>query len=132
MVELEELRRLLLFEALSDEQRAALLEAGGEITFTDGEGLFHEGEPADCWWILLDGILQGVRRANRESPVVIMTMENPGQWAGGFQAWNAGGNYMATARGLGSGRMFRVPASELGRLAREWFPFGVHLIEGFF
>ena len=37
-----------------------------------------------------------------------MTMENPGQWAGGFQAWNAGGNYMATGRGVGSGRMFRV------------------------
>jgi signal transduction histidine kinase len=28
--------------------------------------------------------------------------------------------------------MFRVPASDLGRLARQWFPFSVHLIEGFF
>ena len=28
--------------------------------------------------------------------------------------------------------MFRVPAKELGRLANEWSPFGVHMIQGFF
>ncbi len=131
-MELDELRKLFLFEALAEDRLVALSEVGEEITFVDGEELFQEGTPADFWWILLEGTVQGVRRAGRESPVVIMTMENPGQWAGGFQAWNAGGNYMATARGLGSGRMFRVPASELGRLARQWFPFSVHLIEGFF
>jgi len=131
-MELDELRKLFLFEALPDERVVSLLEVGEEITFADGEELFHEGQPADFWWILLDGNVQLVRRAGRESPVVIMTMENPGQWAGGFQAWNAGGNYMATGRGVGSGRMFRVAADDLGRLARHWFPFSVHLIEGFF
>ena len=131
-MELDELRTLFLFEALPDERLRALSEVGEEITFTDGEELFHEGKPADYWWILLEGNVQLVRRAGRESPVVIMTMENAGQWAGGFQAWNAGGNYMATGRGAGSGRMLRVAADDLGRLAREWFPFSVHLIEGFF
>ena len=131
-MELDELRSLFLFEALPEERVVSLLEVGEEITFADGEELFHEGQPADFWWILLDGHVQLVRRAGRESPVVIMTMENPGQWAGGFQAWNAGGNYMATGRGVGSGRMFRVAADDLGRLARQWFPFSVHLIEGFF
>jgi signal transduction histidine kinase len=28
--------------------------------------------------------------------------------------------------------MFRVPSAALGGMAQEWFPFGVHLIEGFF
>ena len=131
-MELEVLRKLFLFEALPDERIEALCEVGEDITFGDGEELFHEGLPADYWWILIEGNVQLVRRAGRESPVVIMTMENPGQWAGGFQAWNAGGNYMATGRGVGSGRMFRVAAEDLGRLARQWFPFSVHLIEGFF
>ena len=36
------------------------------------------------------------------------------------------------ARGASTGRMFRVPSATLGELARAWFPFGVHLIEGFF
>ena len=131
-MELEELRTLFLFEALPDERIEALCEVGEDVAFSDGEELFHEGLPADHWWILIEGNVQLVRRAGRESPVVIMTMENPGQWAGGFQAWNAGGNYMATGRGVGSGRMFRVAADDLGRLARQWFPFSVHLIEGFF
>ena len=131
-MELDQLRTLFLFDALPDDRLAVLLEVGEEITFTDGEELFHEGKPADHWWILLEGNVQLVRRAGRESPVVIHTMENPGQWAGGFQAWNAEGSYLATGRGVGSGRMFRIPASDLGRLARLWFPFSVHLIEGFF
>jgi signal transduction histidine kinase len=131
-MELDELRKLFLFEALPDERIEAICEVGEDIIFTDGDELFHEGQPADFWWILIEGNVQLVRRAGRESPVVIMTMENPGQWAGGFQAWNAGGNYMATGRGSGSGRMFRVAADDLGRFARQWFPFSVHLIEGFF
>ena len=57
-------------------------------------------------------------------------MSNPGQWAGGFQAWDGHGVYMATARGVLPGRMLKVPAESLGEVAREWFPFGVHLIAG--
>ena len=37
---------------------------------------------------------------------------------------------MATARGVAPGRLLRVPAAALGEVAREWFPFGVHLISG--
>ena len=117
-MELEELREVVPVRGLPDERLEALCEVGEEVTFSDGEELFHEGKPADFWWILIEGNVQLVRRAGRESPVVIMTMENPGQWAGGFQAWNAGGNYMATGRGVGSGRMFRV-AAERPRAARS-------------
>jgi signal transduction histidine kinase len=59
-------------------------------------------------------------------------MDVPGQWAGGFRAWDDTTGYLATFRGASEGRVFRVPATSLGALAREWFPFGVHLITGFF
>ena len=36
------------------------------------------------------------------------------------------------ARAATPGRMFKLPAPALSTLAREWFPFGVHLIEGIF
>ena len=71
-MELEELRKLFLFEALPDERIEAICEVGEDVTFTDGEELFHEGQPADFWWILIEGNVQLVRRAGRESPVVIM------------------------------------------------------------
>jgi signal transduction histidine kinase len=126
------LHGLFLFDALSEEQLLDLLAAGHEFRFDEGTELFHEGEPADHWWVLVEGRVELVRRAGREEAVVLMTMEKPGQWAGGFRAWDGSSSYLATARGASTGKMFRVPSEELGEIARSWFPFGVHLIEGFF
>ena len=46
---IDDLRPLFVFEVVSDEHLAELLAAGEEVRFDDGEELFHEGEPADCW-----------------------------------------------------------------------------------
>ena len=59
-------------------------------------------------------------------------MDRPGVWAGGFRAWADSAGYLATGRAAGAGRMLRVPAASLGELVRTWFPFGIHMIEGFF
>jgi signal transduction histidine kinase len=131
-MDIDDLRDLFVLDGLSDEQLAGLLAAGEEVRFDEGKELFREGDPADFWWVLLDGRVDLVRRAGREEAVVMLTMERPGVWAGGFQAWNPSSSYLATARGASSGRMFRVPSGALGELTRSWFPFGVHLIEGFF
>jgi signal transduction histidine kinase len=128
----DDLRPLFVFGGLSDEQLAELLAAGEEVRFEPGIELFHEGERATAWWVLVDGSIELVRRAGREEAVVMMTMDRPGQWAGGFSAWDDESSYLATARSASSGRLFRVPSESLGKLARAWFPFGVHLIAGFF
>jgi signal transduction histidine kinase len=59
-------------------------------------------------------------------------MDRPGIWAGGFLAWTDAAGYLATGLGDGAGRVLRVPADRLAELAHAWFPFGVHLIAGFF
>jgi signal transduction histidine kinase len=128
----DDLRDLFLFEGLTNAQLDELAAAGESIPFGTGEELFHEGNPADFWWVLLDGTVELVRRAGREEAVVMMTMDRPGLWAGGFRAWNDASSYLATARGGKPGRMFRVPSPALAKLAHRWFPFGLHLIEGFF
>ena len=127
----DELRPIFLFDGITDAQLADLAAISEKVAFEEHEELFHEGAPADHWWVLLDGQLQIVRRAGRSEPVVMMTMERPGQWAGGFQAWTDAG-YLATGRGAAAGHMLKVPAADLGRLATEWTPFGVHLVKGFF
>ena len=90
-----------------------------------------QGDPADFWWVLLEGRVELLRRAGREESVVA-TMDRPGVWAGGFRAWADSAGYLATGRAAGAGRMLRVPAASLGELVRTWFPFGIHMIEGFF
>jgi len=131
-MDVKDLRPLFLFEALTDSQLRQLVAAGDEVHFEEGQELFKEGDPADCWWVLLEGQVSIVRRAGREAAIVMMTMERPGQWAGGFHAWDESSQYLATAKAVTTGRMFRLRSWELGQLTREWFPFGVHLIQGFF
>ncbi len=131
-MQLDDLRPLFIFDGVSDDELRLLLEAGEEVPFHEGMELFREGTPADWWWVLVDGMVDLVRQAGREEPVVMRTMDRPGLWAGGFRAWDQTSSYLATGRGASDGRMFRVPSTALGDLARAWFPFGVHLIEGFF
>jgi len=128
---IDDLRGVFLFEGLSDEQLGDLVAAGDEVRFGSGDVLFREGEAADFWWVLLAGRVELLRRTRWEETVAGV-MDRPGVWAGGFQAWSDQAGYLATARGASSGVMLRVPAKALGELARAWFPFGVHLIEGFF
>jgi signal transduction histidine kinase len=130
-MQLEDLRALFIFDGVSDDKLRQLLAAGEEVQFYEGMELFREAAPADWWWVLVDGLVELVRQAGREEPVV-MRMDRPGLWAGGFRAWDQASSYLATGRGASEGRMFRVPSAALGELARDWFPFGVHLIEGFF
>jgi signal transduction histidine kinase len=127
----DELRSIFLFESLTDEQLGALIEVADEVRFQPGDVLFREGDPAEFWWVLLDGRVDLLRRSGHEESVV-GTFERPGVWSGGFLAWTDKAGYLGTGRAVSPGRMLKVPARALGDLARTWSAFGVHLIEGFF
>src|SRR5689334_15389498 len=124
-----ELRALPLLGGLDDAQLGALLDAGEMVAFGPGQPLFVEQKPADSWWVLLEGTVDLVRHTGSED-TVIGAMATPGQWAGGFRAWDEHGVYMASGRGGTPGRVLRVPAERLRVLADEWFPLGVHLLQG--
>ena len=67
----DELRPIFLFDGLTDAQLADLAAVSEKVEFEANEELFKEGDPADFWWVLLDGTVQIVRRAGRSEPVVI-------------------------------------------------------------
>jgi signal transduction histidine kinase len=127
----DDLRSLRLFDGLTDDQLTELAEAGTEVRVEPGVDLFREGQPADYWWLLVDGAIDLVRRIGRED-VVVGRMDVPGRWAGGFRAWDEHGVYLATARGVADGRLLRVPAVVLRERSNAWFPFAGHLIEGLY
>ena len=93
----DELRAVPILDGFTDEQVAELAAAGEEVTYEPGARLFDEGRPADDWWVLLSGRIDLVRRIGHEE-AVMATMENAGQWAGGFRAWDEHGVYMGSAR----------------------------------
>jgi signal transduction histidine kinase len=124
-----ELRGIALFDGLSDAQLDRLAEVGVERAFTAGEELFREGAPADVWWVLLEGSITLHRVLGTEENQ-LGVMSSPGQWAGGFAAWDDYGIYHASGRGATDGRVLCVAAADLRRLTDEWFAFGAHFIEG--
>ena len=127
----DDLRAVSLFDGLADGQLAELAAGGTEIRIEPGADLFREGEPADSWWVLIDGAIDLVRHIGSEDTVV-GRMDVPGRWAGGFRAWDEHGVYLATGRGAVAGRALRVPAEVLREKVNAWFPFGRHLIQGLY
>jgi signal transduction histidine kinase len=130
-VQLSDIRPLPLFVGTSDEELQLLVDLGDEVAFAPGDEVFHDGEPADFWWVLVEGALDLTRKVGREE-TLLGAMDQPGQWAGGFRAWDAHGVYFATARALSAGRLLRVPSTALRRWSTERFPFGEHILEGVF
>jgi signal transduction histidine kinase len=126
-----ELRSISLFDGLTDQQLSELVTDGCEIHFPPGAEVFHEGEHADSWWVLLDGTIDLVRFVGGEETMVAR-MDVPGVWAGGFRAWDDQGVYLATGRAATSGRVLRVPAEVLRDRVSAWFPLGGHLIKGLY
>jgi signal transduction histidine kinase len=130
VVDPQDLRPIPLFDSLSDDQLASLAAAGTMRSFSVGEELFHEGDLADVWWVLVDGSITLRRHVGAEDTLMGM-LTTPGQWAGGFTAWDDAGSYLATGFGAADGRMFTLTAERLRLLADEWFGFGVHFIRGY-
>ena len=127
----DELRPIGLFDGLTGGQLAELARDGTEVPIEPGVELFREGEHADFWWVLVDGVIDLLRHTGREVTLV-GRMDVPGRWAGGFRAWDEQGVYLATGRGSAPGRVLRVPAGVLRERLTAWFPFGKHLIEGLY
>ena len=129
-VDPRELRGIPLFDPLTDEQLARLADEGAMRGFREGEELFHEGERAEVWWVLVDGSIR-LRRHVGTADTVMGMLSTPGQWSGGFTAWDDAGVYLATGFGASDGRVYTLDAERLRILAGEWFGFGIHFIRGY-
>ena len=128
---IDDLRPISLFDGLTDDQLRQLLAASEDVRVEPGVELFHEGDPADFWYVLIDGSVELFRHLGRET-VLVGTLDIPGRWSGGFRAWDEHGVCLATGVGATAGRALRVPASALRELLDGWFPFAVHLIAGLY
>jgi signal transduction histidine kinase len=129
----EELRTLFLFESLDTDKLSWLCEHGRVERYP--AGLIHtEGEPATCFYVLLDGTISMSRRVQRDDVEITRTSQR-GVYAGAMQAYlgdQVPQVYSSSLRALTECRMFVLPAEEFGRMMRDWFPMAMHLLEGLF
>jgi signal transduction histidine kinase len=130
----DELRQLFLFERLTDEQLAWLSDHGRVEAHRAGEVVHLEGEPATCFYVLLEGEIRLLRRV-RDDDVEINRTSHPGSYSGAFRAYVDDGEpqvYTNTLRAITDARFWVLPADDFAHLMREWFPMPVHLLEGIF
>jgi signal transduction histidine kinase len=128
----EELRSLFLFEKLDDDQLAWLCEHGYVEQVEPGL-LYTEGEPATCFYVLLEGTVVMLRRVGSDDLEVNRTSDR-GVYVGAFNAYieQVPHVYNNTVRIPVPSRFFVLDASDFAGLMREWFPMPVHLLEGLF
>src|SRR3954454_11857737 len=130
----DELRQLFLFADLDDEKLEWVAEHGDVVAYPAGSVVSAEGEPAECFHVLLDGTLTMSRRVGPDEVETIRT-SNPGVYSGAVQFYfgdQITQTYPATVRSITDCRFLALPAEEFGVVFRRWFPMPTHLLQGLF
>jgi len=129
----DELRTLFLFEKLTGEQLAWLC-SRGHVEQVEAGPVYTEGEPARCFYVLLDGTLVMSRRVGADDVEVIRTSSR-GVYSGAFLAYlgdRVPQVYNNSLRVTAASRFFVLGADALAQMMHEWFPLAVHMLEGLF
>jgi signal transduction histidine kinase len=129
----EELKTLFLFEKLEPAQLDELCEQGRIESFEPGP-VFREGEPATCFYVLVEGGVVLSRRSGEEDVEVQRTTQ-PGVYAGAWHAYlgdRVPQVYNNSLRVTEPSRFYVLDADRFTALMREWFPMALHLLEGLF
>ncbi|MEU0074982.1 ATP-binding protein [Streptomyces sp. NPDC006332] len=128
-----EVGSLFLFEKLSSEQLGQLCAEGRVEKFEPGP-VFTEGEPATCFYVMIEGTVVLSRRVGGDDVEVTRTSQR-GVYSGAMQAYlgdRVPQVYVNSMRVTEPTRFFVVPAETFADFMQEWFPMAVHLLEGLF
>jgi signal transduction histidine kinase len=128
-----ELRSLFLFEKLSTEQVEWLCREGRVELFEPGP-VYTEGQPASCFYVLIEGTLVMSRRIGGDD-VEVNRSSQRGAYTGAFRAYlgdRAPQVYDNSLRVVAPSRFYVLDADKFAAMMREWFPMAVHMLEGLF
>jgi signal transduction histidine kinase len=129
----DELRQLFLFEKLDGDQLAWLCRAG-HVQLVEPGVVYQEGQPATCFYVLLDGAVVLSRRVGADDVEVTRTAQ-AGVYAGAWRAFlgdRVPQLYDNTMRVTERSRLFVLDGEVFAQMMREWFPMAVHMLEGLF
>ncbi|MFH0521509.1 ATP-binding protein [Streptomyces sp. M41] len=128
-----EIGALFLFEKLSPAQLGRLCGEGRVELFQPGP-VYTEGEPATCFYVMIEGTVVLSRRVGGDDVEVNRTSQR-GVYSGAWQAYlgdRVPQVYNSSMRVTEPTRFFVLPAETFAEVIREWFPMALHLLEGLF
>jgi signal transduction histidine kinase len=126
----DELRTLFLFEALSDEQLAVLCANGHIQQFQPGP-IILEGDPATCFYVLIEGELMMSKLSGGQDIETNRTSQR-GVYCGAWRAFTGGNqkSYDASVHVTKPSRFFVMDAPVFAKFMKDQFPMAVHLLDG--
>ena len=126
----DELRSLFLFEALTDEQLAVLCTNGCIENYQPGP-ICVEGEPATCFYVLIEGELMMSKLSGGQDIETNRTSQR-GVYCGAWRAFTGGNqkSYDASVHVTKPSRFFVMDAPVFAQFMKDQFPMAVHLLDG--
>ncbi|WP_395513360.1 ATP-binding protein [Streptomyces racemochromogenes] len=128
-----EIASLFLFEKLTPQQLGRLC-AEGRVELFEAGPVYTEGEPATCFYVMIEGTVVLSRRVGADDVEVSRTSQ-PGVYAGAMQAYlgdRVPQTYVNSMRVTVPTRFFVLSARSFADIMQEWFPMAAHLLEGLF
>ncbi|MFD3701454.1 ATP-binding protein [Streptomyces sp. NPDC058646] len=129
----QEIASLFLFEKLTPGQLGRLCSEGRVERFEAGP-VYTEGDPATCFYVMLEGTVVLYRRVGGDDVEVSRTSQR-GVYAGAMQAYlgdRVPQTYNNSMRVTEPTRFFVLSAQSFADIMQEWFPMAAHLLEGLF
>jgi signal transduction histidine kinase len=126
----DELRTLFLFEALTDEQLAVLC-TNGHIEDYEPGPICIEGEPATCFYVLIEGELAMSKQSGGQDIETTRTSQR-GVYCGAWKAFTGQPqqSYDASVHVTKPSRFFVMDAPMFAKFMKDQFPMAVHLLDG--
>lgn len=129
----QEIGTLFLFEKLTSEQLGRLC-CDGQVELFEAGPVYTEGDPATCFYVMIEGTVVLSRRVGGDDVEVSRTSQR-GVYTGAMQAYigdRVQQVYLNSMRVTEPTRFFVLPAETFANIMSEWFPMAVHLLEGLF
>jgi signal transduction histidine kinase len=126
----EELRTLFLFEALTDEQLAVLC-SNGHVEHYEPGPLCVEGEPATCFYVLIEGEL-AMSKLSAGQDIETNRTSQRGVYCGAWRAFTGRPqqSHDASVHVTKPSQFFVMDAPVFARFMKDQFPMAVHLLDG--
>ncbi|UCD71990.1 MAG: cyclic nucleotide-binding domain-containing protein [Syntrophobacterales bacterium] len=118
MASIEVLKKVNLFESLSDDQLNAIAKLGQEKSFEPGEEIFKQGQKSKTLYVLLDGMVTLRIKAEEEIDLMAETLRETGSVFGTASLMKP---YISnvTARCLKPSRTLAVDSAEFQEIIKQ-------------
>lgn len=116
-----------LFTSLAREEIEDLVRLAQFLELPAGALLFEEGQPGDCFFIILEGELEVIQALGKEGER-LLDVHGPGEFLGEISMFDRAGLRSASVRARTGARLLRMTHTELGSLLQRRPILGFELV----